>query len=60
MMWTDVMLKELGRIELFGAPFNYLEKVEERELERLRSNPRRRLGAAETAIEQNVQPKTRV
>ena len=28
MTWIDMMLDELGRIELFSAPFNYLEEIE--------------------------------
>ena len=31
MTWIDVVFEELGRIELFGAPFNYLDDVEKYE-----------------------------
>jgi hypothetical protein len=42
MTWTDVMLDELGRIELFSVPFNYLEEVEKQQSNGCCSNSPRR------------------
>ena len=58
MTWTDVMLDELGRIELFSVPFNYLEEVRKQQSGPLAAVTA--LGGVETtpiAFERDVQPR---